>query len=70
MKKIINWIAKTFTDDKGAPSSKRQMAFLAFGLLVYIVVKDKSVDMMNIVKDLIIILLGITGVEKFTKLKK
>ena len=69
MEKILDWIKNTFIDDKGQPSSKRQMAFLSFLLFVYAVIVDKDQVTLNAIITLIVSLLGITGIEKFRKSK-
>lgn len=69
MNKVLDWIRRTFIDDKGEPSSKRQMAFLTFVLFVYAVIADKDQATLNAIITLIVSLLGITGIEKFRKNK-
>lgn len=61
------WIQRTFTDHEGIPSFKRQFALLVFIFIVVAVMFDKPTAIIESLGWLVGGILGITGVEKFSK---
>lgn len=78
MKKIINWISGLFKDETGSPSSKRFVGIVcALTLCVTMYVNSytngdiKPADsLVNAVALLAFGCLGLSSVDKFTKMKK
>jgi len=66
MERFINWLSSMFSDPSDQTSSKRVLAFLAFGLFVYAVVDDKSAEVLKIIAYFTGALVGGSVVEKFT----
>lgn len=64
---FLEWVQRTFTDHEGIPSFKRQLAFLAFILLVAAIFLKSPPEIIEVIVWLIVGLVGVTGVEKFTK---
>jgi len=64
--KIINWISRLLQDDNGNPSSKRVIAFLSFVLFSYVAIDGDEV-MARVVAGVVLLALGITIPDKFSK---
>lgn len=61
------WIVGTFSDGHNMPSFKRQLALLATIMLGVAIFKDYPSTTIDTLSFLIAGILGITGVEKFSK---
>jgi len=64
--KIINWVSRLLQDDSGNPSSKRVIAFLSFVLFSYVAIDGDEV-MARVVAGVVLLALGITIPDKFSK---
>ena len=63
---MIKWLKATFSDQKGNPSFKRQLAFMLSIILVIAIFSHQSDAAIQTLAFLIGGILGITGIEKFS----
>lgn len=63
------WVQRTFTDHEGMPSFKRQLAFMCFMLLILTIFIKSPVEVVELICWVMVGLVSVTGVEKFSNRK-
>lgn len=66
---FMEWLQRTFTDQDGIPSFKRQLAFVCFILFVFLLLKGYPNETIEMVAWMVVGLAGVTSVEKLTNRK-